>query len=161
MSSKQPELSTVEVEEMKKWFVYFDKDKNGMLDQNEFKRAVQAMCWDFSDEEFEDLFTKADTDKNGFIDYEEYWTLLQSCRKNVQLEKLELKESFRVLDKEKKGMLERKKLRKFLLNTSGIDVITLDKLLSIADTRDTGSINIDEFVELMTSPPDQQAKATK
>lgn len=57
-------------------FKWFDKDKNGYIDIDEFKCILQMVNGNFSEEEVNEIFVQSDVNKDGKIDYKElvkYW----------------------------------------------------------------------------------------
>lgn len=57
-------------------FKWFDKDKNGYIDIDEFKCILQMVNGNFTEEEVNEIFVQSDVNKDGKIDYKElvkYW----------------------------------------------------------------------------------------
>ncbi len=56
-------------------FLAFDKDKNGLLDYEEFASLVTELeAMEMTSQELQVWFTKIDADNNGFIDFSELFT---------------------------------------------------------------------------------------
>lgn len=66
------QLSEEVLDEINENFDHFDKDKNGLLDYQEFSYLVDALGGDMSPDEMHAGFSHVDTDQNGFIDIEEF-----------------------------------------------------------------------------------------
>ena len=72
-----PQPSEEEIEEINENFDYFDSDRNGLLDFQEFTYLVDALGGDMQPDEMHTGFSYIDTDQNGYIDIEEFmawWT---------------------------------------------------------------------------------------
>ncbi|NIN37088.1 MAG: EF-hand domain-containing protein [Gammaproteobacteria bacterium] len=67
-----PELDQDQIEEMKESFDYFDTDKNGQIDFNEFVQFMGVLDSEMSNEEMEVGFDIIDSDNNGAIDFDEF-----------------------------------------------------------------------------------------
>lgn len=63
---------TKSLEEIKETFDYFDKDKNGSIDRDEFVQLLSALGVDYEEEEINAGWDILDTNRNGLIDYDEF-----------------------------------------------------------------------------------------
>ncbi|XP_060562340.1 neo-calmodulin-like [Ruditapes philippinarum] len=157
-ANEKPELTTADIEEMKTWFKFFDKNNDKQLDKEELKMVFHALCWTVNEEEVDRLFKLADTDQNGYIDYEEYIAFLKLYKKDPELEKLELREAFRHFDKDRSGFIDHKELRRFLMSKghaySDRERKEVDRILKMADSNGDGKIDIEEFITVMLEKPD-------
>lgn len=69
-----PQPNEEEMAEINENFQYFDSDKNGLLDYQEFTYLVDALGGDMLPDEMHAGFSYIDTDQNGYIDIEEFMT---------------------------------------------------------------------------------------
>lgn len=63
----------MEKDELKEIFDYYDRDKNGIIDEEEFGRLIQVgLEAEMSSEELDMGFKEIDKDKNGTIEFDEF-----------------------------------------------------------------------------------------
>ena len=68
-------------------FAVFDKDNSGVLDGEEFKRALPLMGEDVPEEEIEKMFNAVDCDGSGRIEFGEFMTLVRQMNPKEHGEK--------------------------------------------------------------------------
>merc|ERR1711988_1887955 len=90
-----------------------------------------------------------DQDGTGYVEYEEFETLVRRKIQEDEDER-ELKEIFRVLDKEKRGEVNTSELR-WILKSLGDDLTEedIDDMIADVDTDGSGWVDYDEFSKLM------------
>ena len=69
-------MNSEEIDEVKKIFNQFDKDKNGYINKSELKNLSIALNNPLENAELQDLFRDLDEDRSGKISWEEfikYW----------------------------------------------------------------------------------------
>lgn len=71
-AEKAANVSDEQVEEFRKTFDHFDKDKSGTLNKIEFKACLASLDEDVSDEEVEKTFGVLDTSGDGLISFDEF-----------------------------------------------------------------------------------------
>lgn len=65
-------LTTEQIEEIRKEFEFFDKDKNGQIDLREFIDLLTVISPKTKASHVQEGFNIIDDDNNGFIDFEEF-----------------------------------------------------------------------------------------
>merc|ERR1712178_392274 len=97
----------------------------------------------------EKLEEDIDQDGTGYVEYEEFETLVRRKIQEDEDER-ELKEIFRVLDKEKRGEVNTSELR-WILKSLGDDLTEedIDDMIADVDTDGSGWVDYDEFSKLM------------
>ncbi|GFP88074.1 calmodulin-3 [Phtheirospermum japonicum] len=86
-------------EELKETFRVFDKDQNGFISAAELRHAMTNLDKIPTKAELQDMINEVDADGNGTIDFPEFLNLMARKMKDTDSEE-ELKEAFRVFDKE-------------------------------------------------------------
>ncbi|WMV56542.1 hypothetical protein MTR67_049927 [Solanum verrucosum] len=99
--------------------------------------------------ELQDMINEVDADGNGTIDFPEFLNLTAGKMKDTNSEE-ELKEAFRVFDKDQNGFISAAELRHVMTNLG--EKLTdeeVDEMIHEADVDGDGQINYDEFVKVM------------
>jgi len=99
--------------------------------------------------ELQDMINEVDADGNGTIDFPEFLNLMARKMKDTDSEE-ELKEAFRVFDKDQNGFISAAELRHVMTNLG--EKLTdeeVDEMIREADVDGDGQINYDEFVKVM------------
>jgi len=99
--------------------------------------------------ELQDMINEVDADGNGTIDFPEFLNLMARKMKDTDSEE-ELREAFRVFDKDQNGFISAAELRHVMTNLG--EKLTdeeVDEMIREADVDGDGQINYDEFVKVM------------
>ena len=136
-----------EISELKEVFKAFDKNNDGQIDLEEFKKGLKEIkSQNFSEQEISEFFSSIDTDKNNKIDYTEF--LAATLEKKTYLQEERLCEAFCMIDKDNDGKITKNELKSVLQLESADDKLIAD-LMSKADTDNDGVINYQEFLNFM------------
>ena len=136
-----------EISELKQVFKAFDKNNDGQIDFEEFKKGLKEIkSQHFSEQEISEYFSSIDTDKNNKIDYTEF--LAATLEKKTYLQKERLFEAFCMMDKDNDGKITRDELKSVLKLESADDKLIAD-LMNKADTNKDGVIDYQEFLNFM------------
>ena len=136
-----------EISELKEVFKAFDKNNDGQIDLEEFKKGLKEIkSQNFSEQEISEFFSSIDTDKNNKIDYTEF--LAATLEKKTYLQEKRLFEAFCMIDKDNDGKITKNELKSVLQLESADDKLIAD-LMSKADTSNDGVIDYQEFLNFM------------
>merc|ERR1712046_289496 len=97
------------------------------------------------------MINEVDADGNGTIDFPEFCTLMGRKMKDTDSEE-ELKEAFRVFDKDGTGFISAAELRHIMTNLG--EKLTdeeVEEMIREADMDGDGQVNYEEFVTMMTA----------
>jgi len=148
-------LTSEQIEEFKEAFNLFDKDGDGVITTKELGTVMRSLGQNPSEVELQDMINEVDQDGNGTLDFEEF--LVMMAKKQIQMQNAEdneeeLKEAFKVFDKDNNGYISAAELRHVMTNLG--EKLTdeeVEEMIKEADTDGDGQVNYDEFVKMMMS----------
>jgi len=153
------QIDDAQLAEFQKFFDSFDREKNGYIMSSQVGRILEAMGQtDYDEKTMRKTIRKFDADGSGKLEFEEFAAMVFTIVNTVDkatLEK-ELKEAFRLFDKEQQGFISTKTLRALLLEID--DKLTdaeLDQAIDEIDADGSGKIEFEEFWELMAGESDE------
>ena len=140
-------LSEKEIKKFENLFIALDKDDNGTLSKEEFLEGIKKFGDNKLSQEVKNkIFNKVDTNENKKIDYTEFISSL--IGKDIYLNKDKLKEVFDVLDRNKKGSIEKKDVKN-ILNLEESCINKYENLLEKIGKGKDDEINFDEFFKMI------------
>ncbi|GLU19067.1 hypothetical protein SLE2022_353350 [Rubroshorea leprosula] len=138
-----------QISEFREAFSLFDKDGDGYISTKELGTVMRSLEQNPTEAELQDMINEADTDLSGTIDFPEFLNLLARKMKDTKMEE-ELKEAFRVFDKDQNGFISAAELRQVMTNLG--EKLTdeeVDEMIREADVDGDSQINYAEFVKVM------------
>jgi calmodulin len=112
------------------------------------------------------MINEVDADGNGTIDFPEFLTMMARKMKDTDSEE-EIREAFRVFDKDGNGFISAAELRHVMTNLGEkltdeevtlnaflsiyFNIFQVDEMIREADIDGDGQVNYEEFVKMMTS----------
>merc|ERR1711881_623466 len=145
-------LENDEIKCLKTCFDLFDSKKQDFLSADDLDEILRAMGFRPSKEELQEILKEIDEDGSGEI--------CQLCAKflvedpDIETMKRELKDAFRIYDKEGQGYITTETLRglisELLAPLTGEE---LDGIIEELDEDGSGTMDFDEFCEMMMSAP--------
>ncbi|KAF5304953.1 hypothetical protein FQA39_LY09427 [Lamprigera yunnana] len=138
---------------LRKAFESFDSQKSGSISCDMVSEILRLMGQPFDKKILQELIEEVDADKSGRLEFEEFVTLAAKfiVEEDDEAMQKELKEAFRLYDKEGNGYIKTSALREILRELD--DQLTekdLDNLIEEIDTDGSGTVDFDEFMEMMT-----------
>ncbi|XP_054286889.1 calmodulin-beta-like isoform X1 [Macrosteles quadrilineatus] len=140
-----------QVAEFKEAFMLFDKDEDGTITMAELGVVMRSLGQRPSETELRDMVNEVDQDGNGTIEFNEFLQMMSKKMKGAEGED-ELREAFRVFDKNNDGLISSTELRHVMTNLG--EKLTdeeVDDMIKEADLDGDGMVNYDEFVTILTS----------
>jgi calmodulin len=132
-------------------FKRFDKKNQNKISTNDLGPAVRALHLAITPETLKEWADSIDEEATGFISLNGF---LEMYGRKLQedADTRDLKEAFRVLDKNKKGEIDVEDLR-WILRSLGDDLTEedIEDMIRDTDTDGSGTVDFDEFYHLMTS----------
>uniref|UniRef100_A0A1B6C7M9 EF-hand domain-containing protein n=1 Tax=Clastoptera arizonana TaxID=38151 RepID=A0A1B6C7M9_9HEMI len=144
---------------LKRAFDAFAQDK-GYIEANMVGTILQMLGTEVSDKQLQEIITEVDADGSGQLEFEEFVTLAATFlteeeHQDAAAMQEELREAFRLYDKEGNGYITTEVLREILKELD--DKITaedLDSMIEEIDSDGSGTVDFDEFMEVMTGGDD-------
>uniref|UniRef100_A0ABD2WDX8 EF-hand domain-containing protein n=1 Tax=Trichogramma kaykai TaxID=54128 RepID=A0ABD2WDX8_9HYME len=144
-------LTEDQVAEFKEAFMLFDKDEDGTITMAELGVVMRSLGQRPSENELRDMVNEVDQDGNGTIEFNEFLQMMSKKMKGAEGED-ELREAFRVFDKNNDGLISSIELRHVMTNLGEkLSEEEVDDMIKEADLDGDGMVNYEEFVTILTS----------
>ncbi|GMS83834.1 hypothetical protein PENTCL1PPCAC_6009, partial [Pristionchus entomophagus] len=147
-------LSPEQLEQYRKYFNMFDKENKGYIRANQVGQILRTMGQAFEERDLKKLIKEFDTDGSGEIEFEEFAAMVANFvvagEDDSGLED-ELREAFRLYDKEGNGYINVSDLRDILRALDdNVSEEELDEMITEIDADGSGTVDFDEFMEMMS-----------
>jgi calmodulin len=147
------ELTKDQIQMLRKAFDMFDKDKKGVIQTNMIGTILRTMGQTFEDNDLHSLIDEIDSDGSGELEFDEFLGLAARflVEEDESAMQEELREAFRLYDKEGNGYINVSDLREILRALEdNIAEDELDDMIAEIDQDGSGTVDFDEFMEVMT-----------
>lgn len=142
---------------LKKAFDAFDHEKKGCIGTGMVGTILSMLGYDLSEKMLQDIIKEVDEDGSGELEFEEFCTLSARFLVEEDTEALqqELREAFRLYDKEGNGYITTDVFRGILHELDDkLSPEELDLMIEEIDADGSGTLDFDEFMEVMTGGDD-------
>ncbi|KAH9548283.1 hypothetical protein CY35_11G080200 [Sphagnum magellanicum] len=142
-------LTDEQIGEFKEAFSLFDKDGDGSITTQELGTVMRSLGQNPTEAELKDMIHEVDADGDGTIDFSEFLDLMARKMKDADSDE-ELKEAFKVFDKDQNGFISAAELRHVMINLG--EKLTdeeINEMIREADVDGDGQVNYEEFVKMM------------
>ena len=145
------DLTEEQIADFKEAFSLFDKDGSGTITTKELGSVMTSLGQNPTEAELQDMINEVDVDGDGTIDFKEFLLMMVDRFKDANAEE-DVKEAFRVFDRDGNGFISADELRYVMTNLGEkLSDEEVMEMIREADIDGDGQINYEEFVTMMTS----------
>merc|ERR1712136_526649 len=142
-------LTDDQIQDFKDAFKKFDTGQHGEIPTSELGTVMRMLGHLLKDDELQEAIESVDSDGSGFVDIEEFLELMRMKTKE-SADEAEIKEAFRILDRDNKGEIHTDVIKEILLELfSSLTQEEVDDIIADIDEDGSGWVDYDEFKELM------------
>merc|ERR1719381_388062 len=135
---------------LRKVFQMFDQQKSGFIETSKF---VNILGQQFDEDELQNKIAENDPNDEGKVDFDQFCNIVTPFMEEDDDEAMqeELKEAFRLYDKEGNGYITTGVLREIMKELDNkLSEEDLDNMIDEIDEDGSGTVDFDEFMEMMT-----------
>jgi len=147
------ELPPEQIAVLQKCFSSFDREKIGSISTEVVADILRLMGQPFDKKILDELIEEVDEDKSGRLEFGEFVQLAAKfiVEEDAEAMQKELREAFRLYDKKGEGFIPTTCLREILKELDdALSDEDLDNLIDEIDSDGSGTVDFDEFMEMMT-----------
>ncbi|KAH0816292.1 hypothetical protein GEV33_006499 [Tenebrio molitor] len=140
-----------------KAFDTFDVEKKGSIGTTMVATILTMLGVHTTEKMLAEIIAEVDADGSGELEFEEFTTLASRfmAEEDAEAMQAELKEAFRLYDKEGNGYITTSTLKEILKELdNNLSNEELDGIITEIDTDGSGTVDYDEFMEVMTGGDD-------
>ncbi|CAF0845109.1 unnamed protein product [Adineta steineri] len=139
-----------QIEEFRQAFLLYDKDSDGAINPKVLGHVMRTLGQNPTEDELKGLINEFDCDGKGLIDFDEFLQMMAKRAKEHN-EEDDLREAFRVFDKNGLGFIKVAELKHVMTNLGEqFSDDEVDEILSEFDVTGNGIIEYEDLVKMVT-----------
>lgn len=147
------DLDETQIAALKTAFESFDTESKGAIGVETIGNILRMMGVKVKEADLKEIVDEVDDDGSGMLEFEEFTELAAKFLIEEDEEELknELKEAFRIYDKDGQGFITNDVLREILKEIDPkLTDADLDGIIEEVDEDGSGTMDLDEFMEMMS-----------
>ncbi|KAK2584468.1 hypothetical protein KPH14_006843 [Odynerus spinipes] len=147
------QLNKEQLGQLKIAFETFDREKKGCINTDMVGIILGMLGHEQSGEALQEIIREVDVDESGELSFEEFCVLASKflVEEDTEAMQQELKEAFRLYDREGNGYITTEVFRDILHELDDqIPEWELDNMIEEIDADGSGTVDYDEFMAVMT-----------
>lgn len=145
------QLTDDQIAEFKEAFALFDKDGAGIITIKDMATVMRSLGCNPTEAELQDINNEVDPDGTGTVEFPVFLNLMSRKIKDTDTEE-EIREAFRVFDRDGRGFIAAAELRHIMTNLGEkLTEEEADEMIREADFNNDGNINYEQFITVMMS----------
>jgi len=147
------DLDEAQTAALKTAFESFDTEGKGAIGVETISNILRMMGVKVKEADLKEIIDEVDDDGSGMLEFEEFTELAAKFLIEEDEEELknELKEAFRIYDKDGQGFITNDVLREILKEIDPkLTDADLDGIIEEVDEDGSGTMDLDEFMEMMS-----------
>ncbi|KAK6169421.1 hypothetical protein SNE40_020481 [Patella caerulea] len=151
MEETEFKVTEKQIQDAETMFHHFNYKESDTVLTKHLGQVFKSLGLQVTDEKLKEWSDEADEEAAGCITFQQFLPLFEMKLKEDEDER-ELREAFRVLDKNKTGVIDVADLR-WILRSLGDDLTDeeIEAMIVETDTDGSGTVDYEEFKNLMTS----------
>ncbi|CAK9293570.1 unnamed protein product [Gordionus sp. m RMFG-2023] len=138
--------------QFKEAFALYDRDADGKILVTELGTVMRCMGQAPTEADLKTYIEEYDTKKTGLIEFGDFLKIVQTHSTNRSFNEAEIREAFRIFDKDGNGFIGAAELRHIMSNLGEkLTEEEVDDLLKMADSNQDGQVKYEDFVTLIMS----------
>jgi len=142
-------MSAAHMSAAEQFFREADTDHTGYLTFSELSGLLRRKGYAGSEQQVKDMFNSIDSEADGKISFDEFMQAMGE-QPPVQHKKAHMRRVFRSFDKSGDGRIDKSELSAVFQELKmSVTPQEIDKMMALADKDKTGSLDYEEFIELV------------
>ncbi|KAH9637963.1 hypothetical protein HF086_010131 [Spodoptera exigua] len=137
---------------LRRAFSMFDSEKQGRIEKEKVRTILNTMVHNYDDLELDRMLDSEDAEACGKLNFDSFVRVaIHFLEEDDEKLQKELKEAFRLYDKEGNGYIPTSSLREILAALDEqLTPDQLNEMIAEIDTDASGTVDFDEFMAMMT-----------
>ncbi|XP_018324668.1 calmodulin-like [Agrilus planipennis] len=146
------QLSDQDIARFKEAFSLFDRAGRGKIPAEELGTVMRVLGKIPSEAQINEFIKEVEGDQTGYVDFPDFLTIITRDIKDRYWDEEEVREAFRLFDKNETGAISVEDFRHILVHL-GEDMTdeVIDEMIADAGSDNDGFINYEQFVSIITA----------